>query len=174
MRIFIAIAIPHEQRSALARHCSGIPRASWVDEEDLHCTLRFMGEMSDDGVAALQTALRTVHVEPFDMHIEGVGTFPPLHEQAPPTVLWAGVKASQYLTHIQHQVEQIAQQCGAAPEHRPFHAHVTLARLRATSTTDLTMWTTLRASLALPPFSVTRIDVYESVLDSEGGHYRLL
>lgn len=173
-RIFIALTLPVDVQHLLERQCSGIPRAMWTDGVDMHCTLRFVGEMSDEALMRLEYELSQISFHPFQLTIQGVGTFPPFDPYHPPTVLWAGLDAPPALFTLQREVEAAVQRAGAVAELRPYHPHVTLARLRSSSTSDLQMWLSLRATLTAPPFTITAMHVMESVLHDDGAEYAII
>lgn len=135
MRLFVALPLPAGVTAALARIQRGVPGARWVPPENMHLTLRFIGEADGAQFEDLVEALAEVTVPPFTLDLAGTGHF---ETKRVPTVLWAGVRPSPELTRLQAKVERACQQAGFPPERRSFAPHVTLARLGATEIGRLT------------------------------------
>lgn len=126
MRLFVALPMPTPVTSALERIQQGVPATRWVPPENMHLTLRFIGEVDGAAFEDLVEALAEVVVEPFELQVAGVGHF---ETRRQPTALWAGVRPSPALKRLQAKVERAAQTAGFPPERRKFAPHVTLARL---------------------------------------------
>lgn len=105
------------------------PGVAWVDGSRLHLTLKFLGECPESAVAPLAATVGAIAAghPPFDITVEGAGAFPNLRR---PRVVWLGVAPSTKLELLQHDVEQACDALGYELEGRPFHPHVTLARVR--------------------------------------------
>ena len=139
MRLFIAVAIDPAVASALAavgdelQHrasaCAPRARIAWIPADRLHVTLRFIGEVEPDGLAAINAVLAPpVSAGPFDVAVGGVGAFP---ARGVPRVLWAGVAdGAERLAGLEVDVTERLARCGVPPEERPFRPHLTLARVR--------------------------------------------
>jgi len=135
-RLFIAIELPSNVRSTLRAHIdqlrSAVPeaRASWAAEENLHLTLKFLDATPLTKVEELSQAARRAAngVGSFEMIMGNCGAFPASRQ---PRVLWIGVEdPSHRLTLLHQALEDECAQAGFAREHRPFHPHLTIARLR--------------------------------------------
>jgi 2'-5' RNA ligase len=135
-RLFVAIELPAGTRKRLQQHINrlqeSVPdaRASWSREENLHLTLKFLGETPVARVEALSQATKRVASEglPFELIVGGCGAFPP---RGQPRVLWVGIAdVSGQLGKLQQTLEDECAQAGFAREQRPFHPHLTIARLR--------------------------------------------
>ena len=134
MRAFIAVEISEEARGAVARLQSELQSVGadvkWVEPENLHQTLKFLGEVEESRVpdlaAALNASLRT---PPFSFTLEGTGAFPrPEH----PRILWVGVQEGKDpLIGLARAVEAACSGCGFPPEERPFSPHLTIGRVRS-------------------------------------------
>lgn len=103
--------------------------AKWVNVEQMHLTLRFIGDASPEQMTQLETGLAAIRAAPFSFHLTGIGQFPP---KGKPRVLWVGMQPSVELNHLQAQVEQVVTQCGFERADHPFSPHITLARFRTT------------------------------------------
>ena len=134
MRAFVAIELPEAIRTRLQEEVGCLRRAggraSWVRPEHMHLTLRFLGEITQEQKQAFSQALRDACalVSPFELAVEGIGAFPNTRR---PAVVWAGIRlVTGDLFGLQKSVEQAARNIGLGPDNKPFHPHVTLARIR--------------------------------------------
>ena len=137
-RLFIAIELPSNVRRRLKNHVDhlreAVPdaRASWAREENLHLTLKFLGDTRPTRVERLSQATQrgAKAVAPFEMIIGTSGAFPP---NGQPRVLWIGIEDPAGQLALLHEVlEDQCAQAGFAREKRPYHPHLTIARLRQT------------------------------------------
>ena len=135
-RVFIAIELPSVVRKSLSDHISRLREtspdvhASWSREENLHLTLKFLGDAPVAKIEALsQAAQRAAGTfPPFDLIIGRCGAFP---SRGQPRVLWIGIDdPSTKLTELYRALEDECAEAGFAREQRPFHPHLTIARLR--------------------------------------------
>ena len=126
MRLFVGIDLPWELRERLALLCSSLPGARFVPRENLHLTLRFIGEVAPNQAEDIDMALAALRGRRFPLSLAGVAT---LTRQGREVALYAGVERSAGLEHLQAKVENALQRAGLAPERRRFMPHVTLARL---------------------------------------------
>ncbi|NWG17889.1 MAG: RNA 2',3'-cyclic phosphodiesterase [Chloroflexi bacterium] len=127
LRLFIAIDLPDTIKDRLGDLCRGVPGAKWVSREQMHLTLRFIGETEDARFEAMRSALGQLNAAPFSLSLKGVGQFPP---RGAPRVLWVGVIAPPALAALQTRIESALVGLGVEPEDRPFSPHITLARLK--------------------------------------------
>jgi 2'-5' RNA ligase len=102
----------------------------WVEPENLHLTLKFLGEVPEEQIEAIVEALRAIAqaTAPFPFTVKGVGGFPDLRR---PRVLWVGVEPTPPLMRLQQIVEQAMERLGFPPEERAYHPHITLGRVKA-------------------------------------------
>lgn len=102
----------------------------WVEPENLHLTLKFLGDVPEGKIDTVAETLKgIVHAtEPFYFTVKGVGGFPDLRR---PRVLWVGVEAVQPLMRLQQIVEKAMEQLGFPPEGRAYHPHITIGRVKA-------------------------------------------
>src|SRR6266568_527239 len=128
-RLFVAIDLPDDVRRELDQLREPLPGAHWVPVEQLHLTLRFIGEVDDATLLAVKEGLAGVSGAPFPLAVQGVGHFPPGKH---PRVLWVGLDAGPLLGELQRDIETAVQAAGLPAEERPFSPHITLARLRET------------------------------------------
>ncbi len=165
MRLFIAIALPEDLRARLSELQQGVPAARWVDPNNLHLTLRFIGEA--DGVQArdLDAALTQVRAERFDVTLTGVDCF---GQGRKSRALWVGVEPVPELGRLRRKVEQAAQAAGFAPEGRKFRPHVTLARFKGDPGYRLPDYLAHHAAFRATPFTAREFVLYSSLLAQTG------
>lgn len=164
-RLFVAVDLPEEIKKEVGAMGFGIPGAKWVEPEQLHLTLRFIGEVDGGVFADIREALDEVRGEPFPMRLKGFGHFPP---RKPPRVLWVGVEGNEELVRLRNRIEQALVRAGLEPEHRKFSPHITLARLKETPLKRLTNFFAGNALYASPSFEVSEFHLYSSRLSPKG------
>ena len=130
MRLFIAIAIPENIRtgfaSLLKEFRAVAPQVKWVRAENLHVTLKFLGETESAKLGALQNVLAGVRSpDPVNLEFRGMGFFP---NEKRPRVFWTGMEASPNLKTLAADTDHAAHRLGFPLEERPFTPHLTLAR----------------------------------------------
>lgn len=171
IRLFVAIDPPEELRQEISRLYYGFPQTRWTPPEQLHLTLRFIGEVDGQLFRAIIDALETIRFVGFPLQSAGLGCFPPRRR---PNILWVGVNPSDALLQLQRRLETSLVKLGLEPEHRKFHPHFTIARLSlATSLVKLTDYLSLNGSFKPAPFTVNAFSLYSSQLNRQGAHHRL-
>lgn len=133
-RLFIALELPESCRRKLVSLGMPIRGVRWLATDQLHLTLAFLGEVSGEAESNLREKLAGVHVPPFILPIQGVGTFGGSY----PHAIWAGVgTAHPHLFALHQRIHDALLAAHFNPELRPFRPHVTLARLRDVSAQTL-------------------------------------
>ena len=166
-RLFVALRPPEEIRDLLLDTMEGLPDLRWQNDEQLHLTLRFIGEVERPIAEDLALALATLRFAPFEIRIAGVGRFD--HRQR--GALWAGVEPRAPLAALAAKVERICVGVGLPPEHRAYHPHITLARWGRGVSGSLDPFLATHAALRSDAFTVDTITLYESHLGRGGAHY---
>lgn len=166
-RLFVGIRPPAPIRDALIDLMEGIDDVRWQDEDQLHLTLRYIGEVDSHTADELAERLRAAATPAFDLAIEGTGIF---ERKGRAHTLWAGVAASPALARLQQRVERQCIAAGLEPAPRKYHPHVTLARLNRASG-PLGPFLAQTAALRLGPWPVDSYILYESTLRPEGSLY---
>src|SRR6476620_503807 len=166
-RLFVAIRPPEHIRYLLIDAIDDSPEFRWQDEEQLHLTLRFVGEVDRPLARDLADALSRIHAQPFEARIHGVGQF----EQRNSGALWAAVEPKPPLSALASKIERMCQSIGLEPERRAFHPHVTLARWKGRRSRELAGFLDRTRGLASEPFEVDRFVLFESRLSRHGAHY---
>ena len=171
MRLFVAAPLPLDVRERLAGLCTGLPGARWVDPHNMHITLRFIGEVEGDAAEDADAALAQVSHQGFDLGFTGIGHFGSGRKVRS---VWARVVGSDALVHLRQKVDSSLVRAGHAPEHRKFHPHVTLARLKGTLAARVGDYAAAHNGFAIPPFRLDRFTLYQSQRGNERVHYEAL
>jgi 2'-5' RNA ligase len=166
-RLFVAIRPPAAIRAILLDAMGGISGARWQSEDQLHLTLRFIGEVDRHRARDIHAALGAVHQPGFEIALNGIGAF---GKRGWPDAVWAGVSPHEPLKALHKKVDAALARVGVAPDQRAFLPHVTLARLKRSSGT---VGNLLRdaGGLTSPSFRVDHFALFESTLTPEGAVY---
>lgn len=164
-RLFVAIDLPEEVKQAVTGARGELRGARWVGAEQLHLTLRFIGDADDLLLTGIAEKLTEPDCRSFSLGLKGIGHFPP---RGMPRVLWIGLEAGASLLTLQHEVELACRAAGILPDERPFSPHITIARLKETTPAQAAAYTTQRRDFAVEPFRVTEFHLYESILGRDG------
>lgn len=163
-RLFTALEIPADIAFSLSLLRGGLPGARWIDPENFHITLRFIGDIDRAVAGEVADSLMRISRPGFEICLDGLGAF----GGRKPHSLYAGVRGSPQLKELQGEHERLMQRLGLEPERRKFTPHVTLARLRGSTQPDVADYLALRGRFVTPPFPVGRF-VLLSSRDSRGG-----
>ena len=166
-RLFTALEIPRDAALSLSLLRGGLPGARWIDVENYHITLRFIGDVEGHVADEIANALDRVRRPSFAVTLSGVGAF----GSRKPHSIYAGVSASPDLAALQAEIERICQRLGLPADARKFVPHVTLARLRNASAGDVAHYLSARGNFAAMPFRVGRFVLMSSRESVGGGPY---
>ncbi len=169
-RLFVAIRPPEEIRDLLIDAMDDSPALRWVGDEQLHLTLRFIGEVERPLGNDVAAALARIRFPAFDLRLKGVGRF----EQRSGGALWAGVEPRAPVAELAAKVERACVAAGLRPERRAFHPHITLARWNRRNGDAVAALQGRHADLASQPFSVSEFVLFESHLSRHGPHYEVV
>lgn len=178
MRCFLGIALPPDPQKVLEETLDRLRRIDapvrWVRSENLHITLKFLGELGDEHLVNLKRRLAKVDKPALDLALDGLGTFPP---RGTPRVIWGGVRdAAGSLKRLAAELGRAAVRVGVPREERPYHAHITLGRMRgSTGKEELrSALEELSPELRSEPFTPEHFTLYQSTLTPDGSVYRRL
>ncbi len=161
IRLFVAIELPGELRRRMEMIQAGIERARWVPEENIHLTLRFIGEVADDVAGDGAEALGTVRAAPFALTVDGAGHF---ESGKRVRALWLGVERSEALMALRGRIESALVRAGLEPERRKFKPHITIARITDGSPGLARHWLAANAMFRAVPFTVESFTLFSSQL----------
>src|ERR1700681_583478 len=166
-RLFTGVEIPSDVGQALGMLRGGLPGARWIDPQNYHLTLRFIGDVDDLIAHEVASMLGRVKRGAFELHLEGLTSF----GGRKPRAVVATVAPAQALLEVQSEHERLMQRIGLEPEGRKYTPHVTLARLRDASSHGVADYLATRHPFRPPPFRVSRFVLYSSRASVGGGPY---
>lgn len=166
-RLFTGVEIPPEVAQALSTLRGGLPGARWIDPENYHVTLRFIGDVDDDIAHEVESLLGRVRRGKFELRIEGLTSF----GSKKPRAVVASVEPSSPLMEAQAEQERMMQRIGLEPEGRKYTPHVTLARLRDATSRDVAEYLSARGHFRSMAFPVSRFVLFSSRASVGGGPY---
>jgi RNA 2',3'-cyclic 3'-phosphodiesterase len=166
-RLFTGIEIPVEIGDRLALLRGGLPGARWIDAENYHLTLRFVGDVDMHVADEIADTLGRVNRNGFDLRIDGLTS---LGTKKPHAIV-ARIGTSRALSELQAEHERLMQRIGLPAEQRKYLPHVTLARLRGGSTQDIATYLSARGGFSTESFPVDRFVLFSSRNSVGGGPY---
>ena len=172
LRAFLALELPPEVRAEAFRAAEELRRelanaVRWVPEENLHLTLKFLGDVDSQRVPRLvsSAAAKLARVERFEGALGGLGAFPNARAAR---VLWLGLtRGSAQLARLARKLDSVATRAGAERDRRPFQAHLTIGRLQEPARVAIER---IPGPGSLP-FPVEEVVLYESRLSAAGPTY---
>ena len=169
MRLFVALPLPAPVAQSIMLIQGGVPGARWQTREQLHLTLRFIGEVEGRDAAMLDDALAAIEAPSFTLQLHGVGQF----GNKQPHSLWVSVRKCEALEHLQRKVDTAIRRVGQPQDAHKFTPHVTVARLRNPEGPKLIEWLTHNALFTSAEFPVPAFLLYSSRLTSDGSVYAI-
>src|SRR3954465_336225 len=166
-RLFTGLEIPAEIGQSLVKLGGGLPGARWIDPENYHVTLRFIGNI--DGMSANEIASMLFRVDrkPFEVKVQGLQRF----GGRKPRAGVATIGPSKPLMELQAELERLMQRIGLDPEGRKFIPHVTLARLHDATDQDVADYLSVRGYFPTRVFTAQRFVLFSSRASTGGGPY---
>lgn len=169
IRLFVAISLPDEVRNHLAAIRGGVPGATWVPPENLHLTLRFIGEVDEGLAREIDAALMTVQSPPFELVVRGLGLFGKDHRVH---TIWAGIDPSDDLRILKGRIEAALRTVGLEADTRRYTPHISLGRLKHPQEDRLRTFIETRNLDVKTSFQVRAFTLYSSLLTRDGPLYR--
>jgi RNA 2',3'-cyclic 3'-phosphodiesterase len=166
-RLFTGLEIPSDLALDLSMLRGGLSGARWIDAENYHLTLRFIGDIDDATARDVAAALEQIRRAPFTVTLEGLGSF----GGDRPRAIIARAKPSAPLVELQAEQERLMRRIGIPPEPRKFTPHVTLARLRDASAGAVAAYLTARGFFRSRRFEATHFVLFSSRASTGGGPY---
>lgn len=168
IRLFVAIALPEPMRARLAMLAGGVPGAKWVDPDNMHLTLRFIGEVPEDRLTDIHHGLSRIRQPRFEVTLAGIGYF---KQGRNPTVLWIGLERNNALQQLHEKVDQALLREGLPSDGRRFSPHITLARLQRAPEARVAAFVADNNLFRAPPFAAESFTLFSSFLSSSGAIY---
>ena len=169
-RFFVGIDLPTATRDRLAGLCRGIFGARWLQPDQLHLTLRFIGEVDGPTFHDVAEALGAIRLPRFELQLKGVGHFP---SRGKPRLLWAGVMPSDMLTRLRNAIERAVLDASVVPYARRFTPHVTLVRLMPARRSEIPSFLPEHNLFASAPIPISELYLYSSWLGSKQALHRI-
>lgn len=179
MRTFIAIEISETIRNALVQIQSHLKYSGadvkWVEKDNIHLTLKFLGEISEEKAEKIKTILDSIAKEtkPFEMTVKEIGAFPKIEY---PRVIWVSLdKGRDESKILAEKIDEALSKIGFQKETRPFASHLTIGRVRsAKNKAALKEKMTSCELLSISPYSVSSVILFQSTLTPKGSIYAKL
>jgi len=169
-RLFVAIDLPPDIVAQLQGLCCGLPGARWVAAEQMHLTLRFIGEVDGGVFQDIKEGLADIETGGFALQVKGLGFFPP---RKTPRVLWAGIAPVGQVSALRRRIDNVLLGLGLEPEGRKYSPHITLARLHDTPLARLGRFLAGNSLFATQEFPVSEFHLYSSELTSKGAFHAI-
>jgi RNA 2',3'-cyclic 3'-phosphodiesterase len=166
-RLFSGIEIPVAVARKLTLVRAGLNGARWIDRENYHVTLRFLGDVDGTRARDFALILGDIVASPFELRLDTLGSF----GGRKPRAIFAAVTPSNALKSLQRAHERAARAAGLPPERRNYTPHVTVARLRGASPTSVATYLQRHGGFSSEPFEVTRFVLFSSRASVGGGPY---
>ena len=165
-RLFVAIRPPEKIREQLLGMMDGLHDMRWQNDNQLHLTLRFIGEVERPMADDIAAELARIRFNRLSMALDGVGKFEKRRQGA----LWAGVQPKEQLRALAAKVERACQSAGVEPEQRAYRPHITLARWKGPGA-GVDRFIERHGGLTSDPWEVRDFILFESRLGQGGAHY---
>lgn len=166
-RLFVGYRPPSAIRAQLLASMGGVPGARWQSDDQLHLTLRFIGEIDRHVAEDVALALAGIRHSAIETALDGFGRF---GSRGRTHALWAGLRPHAPLAELHRKIDQALVRCGLDPERRAYLPHITLARLNAPDTAA-ERFVESHSGLASAPFILDHFLLFESHLGREGARY---
>jgi 2'-5' RNA ligase len=170
LRLFVAIDIPETIRREVEGMGRSIPKARSVPADQLHLTLKFIGEVEGSRILDIDDALKETSLPKFSLCIKGVGTFPP---RGTPRILWAGVQDVERVVALRNSIESTLAAINIPKERQKYTPHLTLARLQNCPIKPLLQYLAGNAFLQTAEFPVESFHLFSSQLTQKGALHTL-
>ena len=168
IRLFAALSLPKDLRFEISRLQAGIDNAHWVNPENLHITVRFIGEVQEDLARIIIDALAHVRAPIVPIELKGNGHF---SSRGRVRALWIGVTMGPALALLQGRVEKRLLTTGLSPERRKYKPHMTVARPRTVRSKHVREWLERTGGFSAPAYKADTLTLYQSHLGRAGPSY---
>jgi 2'-5' RNA ligase len=165
IRLFIAIDLPEAVRREVEGMGRSIANANPVATEQLHLTLKFIGEVEGSRLLDIRDALTEIFLPKFSLALKGVGTFPP---RGMPRILWVGVKTGEHILPLRNAIERTLAVINIPRDNKKYIPHLTIARLKDSPILQLQRFLAGNAFFQTAEFSVESFHLYSSKLTRKG------
>ncbi len=168
IRLFFGLELPNALRARIGALAGGIDGARFAPPENLHITLRFIGEVDEPTLQDVALAAGGIRFEPVPVTLAGAGHF---ESRKRVSAVWLGVEPSPPLVGLRDRIEAALVRSGLPPERRKFKPHVTIARLNKGRPDEIHRWLAANTTFRAAPFLADRFVLFSSALGREGPVY---
>ena len=169
-RLFVAIRPPEAIRDLLVDAMDDSPELRWVSDDNLHLTLRFIGEVERPMAEDVADTLSAIRFPRFELRVAGLGRF----DQRNGGAIWAAVEPRRPVADLAAKIDRACIQAGLEPERRAFHPHITLARWNRRSRDAAEDFERRVRTIISEDFQVGEFALFESHLSRHGAHYEVI
>lgn len=170
-RLFVSLTLPDPCRMVVAELYDALPGVTWSRPEQLHLTMRFLGDVESDLAVRIETTLAEVRVKPFLLPLEGVGRLPP---RGPTKILSVGIgRGNTLLFQLRQKIDDALLSAGWRGELHNFSPHVTVARVQNATQATVDRWMQQHESFVGPLFRVGSFQLMQSTLQPGGSVHTL-
>ena len=171
LRLFVALTIPEEVKERTAPMLSGLRDSRWVSPENLHITLRFIGEVDEATAQDIDAELADVRGRPIEIELSGADVF---ESRGRVRAVWTRVLGVEPLTQLQGRVENAVRRAGLDPDAHKYTPHVTLARLKNVPIHEVAPYLAYHGAFRAGPFTSDHFVLFRSHMGHGGSHYEPL
>lgn len=171
IRLFIAVSPPPDLRREIAELARAVPGGRPLPPEQIHCTLKFIGDTEGGTLLDIKEALTGISRPAFSLGLRGVGVFPP---RGLPRVVWAGIEPGEEIGQLRRDIERMLFAAGVPKEKQNFIPHLTLARLKSPNLGRLQEFLAGNSLLRSPLFTIGEFTLYSSQLTPKGAIHTAL
>lgn len=168
-RLFMALEVPRSVATALSLLKGGLPGSRWIEAENYHVTLRFIGDVDSKQADDVAEALGQISASQFKLPVNGLSVF----GSKKPHALIALVDHQPHLIELHFSLERLCQRLGLPAEPRKFVPHITLARLKNTKPEDAAFYLSQHGLFRVPEFTASRFVLMSSRGSVGGGPYAI-
>lgn len=164
-RLFIAIDLPEDLRGNICGLRRNLPGVRWTEKDQIHLTLRFIGDADEENFRRISEGLYSVRFNPFSIEMNSSGFFPSVRR---PSVFWLGCAANPELSRLKNDMDEVLELNGLPRETRGFAPHVTIARLKDIDQKETAKLEGIYNGFMPRTFRVDEFILYSSVLTAKG------
>ncbi len=168
-RIFIGLEIPQDIKHSLLSLQTEMPGFRWQTAEQMHLTLRFLGEVEKKYLPQLAQAMRKTLMPAFELSVHGSGCF---NRNTKPIILWAGIRPLEPVTTLYERLSEQLQAQGFDQEEKGFIPHITIARLKRSANVESFIHS--HEEFSTGPFPISHISLFSSTAGPDGSQYLVL
>ena len=171
MRLFIAIPLSPAVKAKLCKLYEPLENIRWQPAQQLHLTLRFIGEAQEQERKIIQEKLEGVHQASFEWVMQGVRSFP---EKGSPKIIWVGIQKNESLLHLYKAIKQCCAGRGYETSKRRFQPHITIGRVKGTPLKKVRTFLNRHKNWGPETMQVQAFGLFASRLNPEGAVHETL